>query len=84
MPSILQVGVPGGMEPFAALLLATVVAVPVVCAALIVYLDAVDWNSSHALARTVAALLGGVVVWVLYFVVRDEVGRKGLTVNGRP
>ncbi|MGQ3330315.1 MULTISPECIES: hypothetical protein [Halorubrum] len=83
MPSVLQVGLPGGPELFVVLFLAAVVAVPVVFASLIIYLDAVDRNSDHALAWTVAALFGGVVVWTLYVVVRDEVGGNGLTVNGR-
>jgi hypothetical protein len=84
MLSALQVGLPGGPELFVVLLLATVVAVPVVFASLFIYLDAVDRNSGHALAWTVAALLGGVVVWTLYFAVRDEVGGNGLTVSRRP
>ncbi|WP_050032866.1 hypothetical protein [Halorubrum halophilum] len=84
MPLPLQVGVPGGVELFIVLFLATVVAVPLVLASLIIYLDAVDRNSRHVLAWTVAALLGGVVVWALYFVVRDEVGGNGLTVKSRP
>jgi len=83
MPAALQVGVPGGPPLIVVLILAAALVVTAVCASLIVYLDAVDRNSDHALAWTVAALFGGVVVWALYLVVRDEVGRNGLTVNGR-
>ncbi|WP_123622394.1 hypothetical protein [Halorubrum sp. CSM-61] len=83
MPAALQVGVPGGPPLIVVLILAAALVVTAVCASLIVYLDAVDRDSSHALAWTVAALLGGVVVWVLYLVVRDEVGRSGLAAKGR-
>ena len=83
MPAALQVGVPGGPPLILVLILAAAVSVTAVCASLIVYVDAVDRNSDHALAWAIAALLGGVVVWALYLVVRDEVGRNGLTVNGR-
>ncbi|PAU84718.1 hypothetical protein CK500_04160 [Halorubrum salipaludis] len=84
MPSVLQVGVPGGAELIVVLLLAAVAAVAAVCASLIIYLDAVERNSGHVLAWTIAALLGGVVVWTLYLVVRDEVGGNGLTASSRP
>jgi len=79
----LQGGLPGDLVLLVALLIAAVVAVSIVFAALVIYLDAVDRHSDHALAWTVAALFGGLVVWTLYFVVRDEVGGNGLTVNGR-
>jgi len=84
MTAALQVGLPCGPELFVALFVAAALGVSILFASLIIYLDAVDRNSGHALAWTVAALFGGVVVWTLYVVVRDEVGRNGLTVNGRP
>jgi len=84
MSPVLQAGLPGGTELFVVLVLAAVAAVSMVCAALIIYLDAVDRNSGHALAWTVAALFGGVVVWTLYLAVRDEVGGSGLTASRRP
>jgi hypothetical protein len=83
MPASLQVGLSGGPPLIVVLILAAAAAAVAVCASLIVYLDAVDRNSDHALAWAVAALIGGVVVWALYLVVRDEVGRNGLTANGR-
>ncbi|WP_144798652.1 hypothetical protein [Halorubrum depositum] len=83
MPSILQIGVPVGPELLVALLLAGILVVPALLASLLVYLDATDRNSRHAVAWTLGALLGGVVVWVLYVAVRDEVGPSGSVVNGR-
>ena len=83
MSAALQVGLPGGPELLVILFVVATVVVALLFASLLVYLDAVDRNSGHALAWTVAAFFGGVVVWLLYFAVRDEVGQNGLTVNGR-
>jgi ABC-type glycerol-3-phosphate transport system permease component len=47
-----------------------VVVVPVA----LIYEDAKNRNSSHAIAWAAAAFFGGIAVWVLYFVVREEVG----------
>jgi ABC-type glycerol-3-phosphate transport system permease component len=47
-----------------------VVLVPVA----IIYGDAKNRNSSHAIAWAAAAFFGGLAVWILYFVVREEVG----------
>jgi len=84
MPSLPQIGVIGGPELLVALLLLGVLVVPAVLVSLIVYLDATDRDSRHAVAWALGALFGGVVVWALYFAVRDEVGPSGSVVNGRP
>jgi hypothetical protein len=49
--------------------------VPLVVSVLI-YRDATRRSSRHALAWAVGAFLGSLVVWVLYYVVRDEVGTR--------
>lgn len=84
MPSPLQAGLPGGPELIVALLVVAALAVPWALASLLVYLDATDRDSRHAVAWTVGAFLGGAVVWVLYFAVRDEVGPSGSIANGGP
>jgi len=73
---VLQAAVPGGVE----LLIVFVVALfslllPLVVAVLI-YRDATRRGSRHALAWAVGAFLGSIVVWLLYYVVRDEVGTR--------
>ncbi|ELZ96719.1 hypothetical protein C440_03043 [Haloferax mucosum ATCC BAA-1512] len=80
MLSILQVGVPGGPELFALFFIGLLLAVPLVVA-FFVYRDAKRRNSRHALAWGTGAFLGGVIVWILYFVVRDEVGSSGTTAS---
>ncbi|WP_248897088.1 hypothetical protein [Haloplanus halobius] len=72
--SALQFGVPGGPELLILfLVLLMSFAVPLVVSFL-VYRDAKRRHSSHALAWGVGAFFGSIVVWLLYFVVRDEVG----------
>jgi len=68
MPPVLFIGIPGGVE-----MLVVTVALPLGVAAL-VYRDATDRDSHHALAWAVASFFGSIVVWLLYWVVRDEVG----------
>lgn len=43
--------------------------------AYLVHRDATRRDSRHALAWALGAFFGSVVVWILYYVVRDEVGR---------
>jgi uncharacterized BrkB/YihY/UPF0761 family membrane protein len=72
--SALQVGVPGAPElvvVFLTLLLSVVVPLAV---SVLIYRDAKRRNSGHALAWAVGAFFGSLVVWILYYVVRDEVG----------
>ncbi|GAB3325684.1 hypothetical protein EI982_10745 [Haloplanus rallus] len=70
----LQFGVPGGPELLIVLfMLVFSFAVPLVVSVLI-YRDAKGRNSRHALAWALGAFFGSLVVWVLYYVVRDEVG----------
>ncbi|MFC6974768.1 hypothetical protein ACFQL1_08880 [Halomicroarcula sp. GCM10025709] len=84
LPS-LQLGVPGGAEIVILLLIfGILLVVPLIVSALI-YRDANDRNSSHALAWAsgsffgafLGGFFGGVVVWALYLVVRDEIGPAG-------
>lgn len=71
-----QAGVPGGPELLVLLgtLLVSVI-VPLVVSVLI-YRDAKNRGSRHALAWGVGAFFGSLVVWILYWVVRDEVGTR--------
>jgi threonine/homoserine/homoserine lactone efflux protein len=43
-----------------------------------IYRDANRRGSRHALAWAIGAFLGGIIVWLVYFVVRDEMGRSGV------
>lgn len=70
----LQAGFPDGAELLVVLFVFGLFAVVPLVAAFLTYRDADRRNSSHALAWAAGAFFGGVVVWVLYFVVRDEVG----------
>lgn len=74
---VLQFGVPALPELIVALLIMSVSFVVPLVVAVLVYRDASDRNSNHALAWGLGAFFGSVVVWVLYFVVRDEVGPGG-------
>jgi len=67
---VLQVGAPGAPE---ILVILFTFVVPLAISFLI-YRDAKGRNSRHALAWAVGAFFGSLVVWVLYYVVRDEVG----------
>jgi len=70
--TLLQTGSPVSLE---LLLIILIPAVQLVLAmAALVYLDARNRNSSHAMAWAAAALFGGIAVWILYFVVREELG----------
>lgn len=79
----LQVGIPGGPELLIVLFLFVIALVVPAVVAVFIYRDANDRDSDHALAWGAAALLSGfaggifagIVVWVLYYVVRDEVGQ---------
>jgi len=90
--ALLQVGAPGLPELLIILFIGgLLLLVPLVVAAFI-YRDASSRGSRHALAWAAAAFLGGllgglfggVVVWVLYFVVRDEVGTGSESPDGQP
>ena len=73
---VLQIGIPGGPELLITLLVFGLsVVVPLVVSALI-YRDAKRRGSRHALAWAVGAFFGSLVVWLLYYVVRDEVGSR--------
>lgn len=71
---LLQFGLPGAPELIIALftfLLPLVVSV-------LIYRDANRRGSGHALAWALGAFFGSLVVWLLYYVVRDEVGPGGV------
>jgi len=71
---LLQAGAPGGVELLIIMLFTLLPLVVGVVVALLVYRDARERNSGHALAWAAGAFFGGIVVWILYAVVRDEVG----------
>jgi len=83
--SLHQVGIPGGVELVVILLISVIVLLIPLVVSVFIYRDASERNSEHALAWGAGAFLtailggflGGVVVWVRYFVVRDEVGPGG-------
>lgn len=70
----LQFGVPGAPELLVVLLLAGVSFVVPLVISIVIYRDARERGSQHALAWGLGSFFGSVVVWLLYFVVRDEVG----------
>jgi threonine/homoserine/homoserine lactone efflux protein len=75
-PSALQVGVPGGIELLIVLAIALLSLVVPLVVSVLIYRDAKRRRSRHAIAWAVGAFLGSIVVWVLYYVVRDEVGGR--------
>lgn len=78
----LQAGLPVSPELLLIVLVAAVQLAPALIVVWYIYRDAQGRNSDHALAWTVGALFGGPIVWVLYFVVRDEVGRGSPSASG--
>lgn len=81
----LQVGLPGAPELIILLLIFTVLLIVPLVVSVFIYRDARGRDSDHALAWAAGSFFGaflggffgGVVVWALYFVVRDEVGPAG-------
>jgi hypothetical protein len=71
---VLQFGVPGGPEIIVILFTLLVSFVVPLLVSFFIYRDAKGRGSGHALAWGVGAFFGSLVVWILYFVVRDEVG----------
>jgi threonine/homoserine/homoserine lactone efflux protein len=74
----LQAGVPGAPELLVALFAMLLSVVVPLVVAVLVYRDAKGRGSRHALAWAVGAFFGSLVVWVLYYVVRDEVGSRSM------
>jgi len=74
----LQFAVPGGIEILVLLLVFGLSFVVPLAVSVLVYRDAKGRGSRHALAWAVGAFLGSLVVWVLYYVVRDEVGTRSM------
>ena len=65
---------PVGPELFVLLVVPVLLALVAVAVSALIYRDAKGRNSGHALAWAVGAFFGGLIVWILYVVVRDEVG----------
>jgi len=74
----LQVGVPGGPEILIMLFVLLLSFVVPLVVAFLIYRDAKGRGSRHALAWAVGAFFGSLVVWILYYVVRDEVGSRSM------
>jgi len=74
----LQAGVPGSLELLVALFAMLLSVVVPLIVSVLVYRDAKGRGSRHALAWAVGAFFGSLVVWVLYYVVRDEVGARSM------
>jgi hypothetical protein len=84
MTALLQ-SVPGGPELLIVLFIGTLLLLVPLAVSVFIYKDASGRNSDHALAWALGSFLtaflgglfGGIVVWILYFVVRDEIGSGG-------
>jgi threonine/homoserine/homoserine lactone efflux protein len=76
-PALLQAGAPGGPELLVVLLITFVSFVVPLVISFLIYRDAKRRRSRHALAWGVGSFFGSLVVWILYLVVRDEVGTGG-------
>ncbi len=71
-----QIAVPGGVELLVIGFIFLFTMVVPLAIAFLVYRDASGRNSDHALAWGLGAFFGGLVVWILYAVVRDEIGSR--------
>jgi len=74
----LQFGVPGGVEMLILLLVFLLSFVVPIAVSVLIYRDAKGRGSRHALAWALGAFFGSLVVWILYYVVRDEVGGRSM------
>jgi threonine/homoserine/homoserine lactone efflux protein len=72
----LQVGFPGGIELIIFLFILFISFIIPLIISFLIYRDAKTRGSQHALAWGVGSFFGAIVVWILYFIVRDEVGTK--------
>ena len=81
MIAALQGGAPIGPELLIIVLFTGIFALPALIASGLIYRDANRRNSSHTIAWTIGAFVGGLVVWILYFFVRDEVGSGGAPIS---
>lgn len=79
----LQFGFPVGPELLVLLAFTMLPFLIALVVSALVYRGARDRNSNHALAWAVGAFFGGVVVWILYLVVRDEIGPGGPSAGRR-
>jgi threonine/homoserine/homoserine lactone efflux protein len=73
---VLQAAVPGGVELLIVLFVFGLSLILPLVVSVLVYRDAKRRGSRHALAWAVGAFFGSLVVWILYYVVRDEVGSR--------
>lgn len=79
--AVLQAGVPASPELLLIMLVAVVQVLPAVVVIGLIYRDANRRGSEHALAWAAGGFFGGPAVWILYYVVRDEVGPGGPAAN---
>jgi len=75
---VLQAGMPGGPEILIMLFVLLLSFVVPLVVAFLIYRDAKGRGSRHALAWALGAFFGSLVVWILYYVVRDEVGSRSM------
>lgn len=75
---VLQFGVPGGAEILIVLFVFLLSFVVPIVVSVLIYRDAKGRGSRHALAWALGAFFGSLVVWILYYVVRDEVGGRSM------
>jgi uncharacterized BrkB/YihY/UPF0761 family membrane protein len=71
---VLQFGVPGAIELVVLLVIMFLTFVVPLVVSVLIYRDAKQRDSGHAIAWALGAFFGSLVVWILYVVVRDEVG----------
>jgi len=74
MIPLLQTGGPGGPELLIILLITGIVTLLPLAISVLIYRDAKKRNSNYALVWALGAFFGSLVVWILYLIVRDEVG----------
>lgn len=79
----LQTGTAGSPELFIVLFMTALPLVVALAIGALIYRDAKGRESNHALAWGLASVFGGLFVWILYAVVRDEVGGVGRTATGK-
>lgn len=78
LSTILQTGGAGGAESFVMIFILLVALLVPIAVSVYIYRDAKRRGSQHPLAWGIGAFLGGLIVWIIYFVVRGDMGRSGV------